>query len=116
MVNMDFEMEFPQSVIIEPFAEKDVDGNVTYGTPVTSDACVDYLIKNIKDFRGNELITSAWIALPPTASIAYNSRVTLPDGSKPYIGSIGEAYDYESKTVIYKEVYVGRVKPGEGIL
>jgi hypothetical protein len=109
-------MDFPETVTIAPFVSSDVYGNITHGEGVTVPACIDYLIKNIKDFRGNEFITSAWVALPPATTIGYRDKLTLPDGSSPYIGSIGRAYDYESKTVVYIEVYTGRVKPGEGIL
>jgi hypothetical protein len=113
---MSFEMEFSRSVTIAPYISTNVYGAVTYGTPVTVEACVDYLIKNIKDFRGNEFITSSWIALPPNTSLNYHDKITLPDGSSQYIGSIGEGYDEEAREVVYIEVYTGRVKPGEGIL
>jgi hypothetical protein len=115
-MELTFEMEFTRSVTIAPYVSTDVHGKNTYGTPVTVPACIDYLMKNIKDFRGNEVITSSWIALPPNTSISLKDQITLPDGSTPYIGSIGEAYDEEAREVVYKEVYVGRVKPGEGIL
>jgi hypothetical protein len=109
-------MEYTRSVTIEPCTGEDVYGKRTYGTAVTVPACIECLIKNIKDFRGNEFITSGWLALPPSTAIAYNSRVTMPDGSHPYIGSIGDAFDEEAGEVLYKEIYVGRVSPGEGSL
>jgi hypothetical protein len=111
-----FKQSFSRSVTIAPWVSTDVYGKDTYGTPVRSEANIDYIIKDIKDFRGNEFITSAWIALPPTTRIFWKDKVTLPDGSSPYIGSIGEGYDEESKQLSYREIYVGRVKPGEGIL
>jgi hypothetical protein len=109
-------MNYTRSVTIAPCNSEDVYGKRTYGTGVVTPACIDYVQRNIKDFRGNEFITSGWIALPPSTTLAYNSKITMPDGSNPYIGSIGDAYDEEAGVVLYKEVYVGRVRPGEGTL
>ena len=109
-------MRYTRSVQIAQCTSEDVYGNRIYGTAVTVPAVIDYLIKNIKDFRGNEFITSGWLALPPSTTVSYNSKITLPDGSSPYIGSIGDAYDEEAGAVLYLEVYVGRVSPGEGSL
>jgi hypothetical protein len=109
-------MVYTRSVSIAACTAEDVYGNRTYGTAATVPACIDYVIRNIKDFRGNEFITSGWIALPPTTTVAYNSKITMPDGETPYIGSIAEAYDEEAGEVLYKEIYVGRVRPGEGSL
>lgn len=109
-------MEYTRSVQIAQCTSEDIYGNRTYGTAVTVPACIDYIIRNIKDFRGNEFITSGWLALPPSTTIAYNSQVTMPDGSHPYIGSIGDAFDEEAGEVLYLEVYIGRVAPGEGSL
>lgn len=109
-------MNYTRSVTIAPCTAEDVYGTRTYGTAVTVPAVIDYLIKNIKDFRGNEFITSGWLALPPTTAVTYSSKITMPDGSTPYIGSIGDAFDEEAGEVLYKEVYVGRVSPGEGSL
>jgi len=109
-------MTYTRSVTIAPCTSEDVYGKRSYGTAVTVPACIDYLIKNIKDFRGNEFITSGWLALPPGTAINYSSKITMPDGSNPYIGSIGDAFDEEAGEVLYLEVYVGRVSPGEGSL
>jgi hypothetical protein len=111
-----FEMEFSRSVTIAPYISTDVYGKETYGTPRTVEACVDYIIKNIKDFRGNEFITSSWIALPHDTSLSWRDKITLPNGATEYIGRIGEGFDEEAKETVYIEVYTGRVKPGEGIL
>ena len=111
-----FELYYTRSVVIEPCASEDVNGNRTYGTPVTVPAIIDYTTKNIKDFRGNEYISSAWVCVPPDTVIAYNSRVTLPNGMQPYVGSITEAFDEEAGEVLYLEIYTGRVAPGEGML
>lgn len=111
-----FELEYPRSVSIEPFVSENVYGARTFGTPVVSPACVEYTVKNVKDFRGNEYIADAWIALPPGTDIDYDYRVTLPNSSTPYIGSISYVYDEEAQEVEYVEVYVGRVAPGEGSL
>lgn len=111
-----FEMDFTRSVQIAPFVSKNAYGKATYGAPVTYPACLDYTVKNIVDFRGNTFITSSWIALPPDTPVYYEDQVTLPNGAKPYIGTISDAYDEEARKVLYKVVYVGRPEPGEGTL
>jgi hypothetical protein len=111
-----FEMVYTRSVTIAPCISTDLHGKNTYGTAVTVPACVDYTVKNIRDFDGNTFITSAWIALPPTTTINYKSKVTLPNSDTSYVGSISEAYDEEAGEVLYLEVYLGRVAPGEGAL
>jgi len=108
-------MKFVQSVTIEPLVSKDAYHNSTYGTSVSVKANIDYIIKNMIDSRGNEIITSAWVALPAGTAITYDSRITLPDGSKPYVGSICPAMNYRTKKVEYIEVYLGRLKPGESV-
>lgn len=111
-----FELEFTRSVTIQQSTGVDRYGKRTYGDPEEVPACISYLIKNIKDFRGNTFITSAWIALPCGTPIDMHTKITLPDGTSPYIGSFGDAYDEEARQDVYLEVYVGRVAPGEGSL
>jgi len=109
-------MDFPDTVQISKFSSEDVYGKRTYQTATTSKANVRSFIKNLKDFRGNELLSSAWVALPRGSSIAYNDKITLADGSTPYIGSIAERKSPVSHRIEYIEVYVGRAAPGEGSL
>jgi len=108
-------LKFVQSVSIAPFVSKDAYHKVTYGTAVTVKANVDYIIKNMIDSRGNEIVTSAWIALPAGTSLTYDSKITLPDGSTPYIGSIAPAVNFRTGNTEYIEVYVSRLKPGESV-
>jgi hypothetical protein len=64
-----FDMIFTRSVTLEPFLSEDVYGKYVFGEAETVEAIVDYMVKNLKDFRGNEYMTSAWVALPPGTSI-----------------------------------------------
>jgi hypothetical protein len=105
---MDCEIEFTRSVTLTPCISKDSFGKVTYGTPFTVPACISYTIKNIIDMRGNTFITSAKIDIPYDTHIVSEDKITLPNGSTPYIGSISEAYDEEARKVLYKIVYVGK--------
>lgn len=111
-----FEMEFSRSVTIQQCLGEDRFGKRVYGDQSTIPACISYLIKDIKDFRGNTFITSSWIALPTGTPLDFKTKITLPDGSSPYIGSVGDVFDEEAMEPIYLEVYVGRVAPGEGSL
>lgn len=109
-------MKFNQSVTVTPYVSEDVYGKRTYGTPVTLSCLIDYTIKNIKDFDGNNFLTAAWIAFPTGTVIHYTDKITLPDGTHPYIGSISEIKNHRDGTTHYLEVYTGRVAPGQGML
>lgn len=111
-----FPMVYTRSVTIEPFISEDVYGARTYGEAVTVPAILSYLAKDIKDFRGNTFITDAWIAVPPDTVVNERSRITLPDGTAPFIGSISRVYDEEAQDYLYTEIYIGKVMPGEGSL
>jgi hypothetical protein len=105
-------MKYPQTVTLERYVSKDAYHNVTYGTPETIPAFIDYTIKKVIDFTGTEIVTSAWISFPPGTIIDYKDRVTLPDGSKPVIGSIAPICNYRTRTTQYIEVYVSKGRPG----
>jgi hypothetical protein len=109
-------MFFTDSVVLEKFVSQDIYSKVTYASPQTIPADIDYIQKNIKDFRGNTILTSAWIALPPETNIGLADRITLPDHTTPFIGSISPIKDYRRGIVHYIEVYVSRQRPGEGSL
>lgn len=111
-----FPMRFTRTVNISLCTGEDRYGARTYGTPITVPAIISNLEKNIKDFRGNVFITAAWVAIPPGYDVTYNSIVELPDGTKPYVGSVAKVYDEEAEEFLYTEVYVGKVAPGEGSL
>ena len=102
-------MIFTQSIILEKRISQDVYGSGTYGDPSTVPAAIDYVIKNIKDFKGNTILTSAWIAVPPGTNIDLSDRLTMPDGTNPYIGSVAPTFNYRTGDVHYIEVFVGRV-------
>lgn len=106
-------MKFVQTVQIEPFVSKDAHHNVTYGTAATVSANVDYITKKITAQNGNEIVSTAWVALPPETVITGNERITLPNGTKQFIGSFGPATNYRKGETHYLEVYVSKVKPGE---
>lgn len=105
-------MRFPQSITLEKFVSRDAYHNITYGAPSTVHAAIEYIIKKIIDATGTEIVTSAWIALPPNTSISYNDKITLPDNSTPVIGSIAPVFNYRTKQNHYIEVYVSKARQG----
>ncbi len=111
-------MKFPDEVGYEPCTSIDEYGAGGYGTKVTLKCSVEYIEKNIKDYNDNEFLTSAWIAFHPSvgSGIKRYDRITLPDGTQPYIGSIIQRKNKRLKKISYIEVYVGRVALGEGVL
>ncbi len=108
-------MKFNTSISVAPYVSEDVYGKRIYGTPVILPCNIDYTIKNIKDFRGNAFITASWLAFPPGTTIDYKDKITLPDGTHPYIGSISKIQNQRNGTIHYLEVYTGRVAPGQGV-
>lgn len=111
-----FEMNYTRSVTIAPYTGEDRYGARTYGDAVVVPAILTSMIKDIKDFRGNTFLSDAWIAVPPDTTVGERDRITLPDGSAPYIGSISKIYDEEAEEYLYTEIYIGKVAPGEGSL
>jgi hypothetical protein len=109
-------MNWTRTVTITPYIGEDRYGARIYGEAATVPCILAWLVKNIKDFRGNTFISDAWIAIPPEYTIAERDQVTLPDGSTPFIGSISKIFDEEAEDYLYTEVYVGKVAPGEGSL
>lgn len=109
-----FKMHYTRSVTITPCTGEDRHGARTYGEAETVPAIISYMEKDIRDFRGNVFISSAWVAVPPDTVVTIKDLVGLPDGSAPYIGSIANIFDEEAEAYLYKEIYVGRVAPGEG--
>jgi hypothetical protein len=111
-----FELNFTRSVIIAPYTGEDKYGERTYGTAVVVPAILVWLVKDIKDFRGNTFIADAWVAIPPEYNVSERDKITLPNGASPYIGSISKVFDEEAEEYLYTEIYVGKVAPGEGSL
>lgn len=72
-------MDFPFSCTIEPPGLENVYHSMNYGTPVTVEC-------NYKDMMEtdlkNQVIESAWLALPPGTAINRKSRVTLESGKQ----------------------------------
>jgi hypothetical protein len=111
-----FELNFTRSVTIAPYTGEDRYGERTFGTARIVPAILVWMVKDIKDFRGNTFIADAWVAIPPEYTVGERDKVTLPNGSSPYIGSISKVYDEEAEEYLYTEIYVGKVAPGEGSL
>ena len=111
-------MKFPDEVGYEPCTSIDEYGTCAFGEKVTLKCSIEYVEKNIKDLNDNEFMTSAWIAFHPTVGsvIKRYDRITLPDNSQQYIGSIAQRKNKRLKKITYIEVYVGRVAPGEGVM
>jgi hypothetical protein len=105
-------MKYPQAIGLQKYSAIDAYHNITYGTSQNIPAFIDYTIKKVMDFTGAEIVTSAWIALPPNTSIDYRDKITLPDGSTPIIGSIAPICNYRTRQTQYIEVYVSKGRPG----
>lgn len=111
-----FEMNWTRTVTIAPYVGEDRFGARTYGEAIAVPCILTWLVKDIKDFRGNTFISDAWIAIPPEYTVGERDKITLPDGSSPFIGSISKIFDEEAEDYLYTEIYIGKVAPGEGSL
>jgi hypothetical protein len=109
-------MNYTRTVTIENYIGEDRYGLRTYGPATVVPATLTSMVKDIKDFRGNTFLSDAWIAVPPDTVVRERDKITLPDGSAPYIGSISKIYDEEAEEYLYTEIYIGKVAPGEGSL
>ncbi|HEX2955692.1 MAG TPA: hypothetical protein VHO70_02605 [Chitinispirillaceae bacterium] len=110
------DLNFTRSVTIAPYVGEDRFGKRTYGPAVVVPAIITWLVKDIKDFRGNTFIADAWVAIPPEYAVGERDKITLPNGASPFIGSISQIFDEEAEEYLYTEIYIGKVAPGEGSL
>src|SRR5665647_1421872 len=107
------EMKFSKSITLAPYVSKDAFHKNTYGTAVTVDANIFPIIKIYTDKSGSEVVSSAKLMLPKNTVIGYDDKITLPDNSTPYIGSIASESNQRTGECHYIEVYLSRLKPGE---
>jgi len=105
-------MDFPFSCTIEPVSSND-GFDITFGTPVISE-CYYKEVADIDD-EGSNSITSAWVGLPPNASISPNSRITLQDGTQPPIKKITKVRRLSDNEIEYIRVILGVLSERGGV-
>ena len=91
-----------QYVIVTPFVSR-VDGDATYGTPVTHACRIDYTIKRALNATGTEVTSTATVFI--AALIGKEDKITFPDGTIKT--PIGVNYGYDRAGVFgHSEVMV----------
>ena len=102
----DFLDLMPSTITVEPFTSRDSYGAAVYGTAVSYRAHVFYKNHFVRGTDG-ELIAARGIIWIATANvISVNDRITLPDGTKPDLLSVGAAQN-ESGETLYQRVDIG---------
>lgn len=94
-------MDFPFTCTIHPYISTDRDHNRTYGDPVSSSCYFQQTTEIFQGAAGSELISFAWLALPPETTLHKHDKITLPDGSEPYIRSFYPNYRLSDNEIEY---------------
>ena len=79
-----------QSVIVAPFVSR-VDGDATYGTPVTHACRIDYTIRRTYNATGTEVTSTATLFI--AALIGKEDKITFPDGTIKAVIGVNYGYD-----------------------
>lgn len=96
-------------ITVEPFADEDINGDRTYGPPVTYPAFVSQRIKIVKNTQGEEAVSNVSIMLDGAVILDRKGRdkITIDPGtayaSSPMILSMEDAKDGDG-TRIYWEI------------
>jgi hypothetical protein len=81
-----------QTMTVEHVTGRDGYGKPSYGTPATYRARVVGKVKMVRTADGSERVSNATVYVAATDVLA-TDRVTLPDGSRPLILSVGSFPD-----------------------
>ena len=82
-----------QLVTVAPHTGNDAKGRPVYGTAVQYAARVQAKPKIVLNRDGQNILSSARVYIDPSAVIAIDSQITLPDGSQPIILQLFPSYD-----------------------
>jgi hypothetical protein len=96
-------MEFPHKCTIAQKTSGDAWHNYTFGRATSTDCYYE----EVKEIKGNEVVVSAYVALPPNTQIYSTSQITLPDGEKPKITVIKPIERISDHAVEYIRVLLG---------
>jgi len=90
-------------IVIEKFSASDGYGDSSFGTPTSYKARIVRKPRMVRSSTGEDVVSMATIYLADESGVTVKDRVTMPDGSKPLILSIGGFPDRNGKLceVIY---------------
>ena len=84
------------TVSVAPFASDDKYGAPTYGTAVDYDAAIEQKVRQVRDFNGQERVSTTRVFLNTVTAISPKDKLTLPSGFTPQtppIISVGRVSD-----------------------
>ena len=106
MAERDFIKWFNTSVSVESAIGVNSYGEVLYGASVVYPALVTYGFKVVRDKDGREVVSSARVYFDGTVPVSANSRLTMPDGTRPTVIAVNSVPD-ETGAVHHKVVVLG---------
>ncbi len=96
---------FPHRVSIEDLQGYGARGTPTYALPVVVDCYLNHKLQNVLGPDGNEVVSDSYLLVDGTVSVQPYARVTLPDGNKRPVKSVGSGNLPSGPTAI-KVVYL----------
>lgn len=100
-------MFYPSKVTLEKYVSMNAHHQATYGTPQTPSCQYQELIQKVQDTNGEDVTATAWLLFPPSVSISYDDRITLPDGAHQKIVTVNRIKNHMGKDVNV-EVYLSK--------
>ena len=82
-----------QLVTVAPHTGNDAKGRPVYGTAVQYAARVQAKPRIVLTRDGHDILSSARVYIVPSAVVAIDSQLTLPDGSQPIVLQVYPQYD-----------------------
>lgn len=77
-----------QSITIYPHTGFNSNGQSTYGSGSTVSGLMVQRVMNTRDSMGNDAISTTQILIDGSVAVTNKDKITLPDGTQPYIISV----------------------------
>lgn len=94
-----------QSITLYPASGFNSNGQSTYSTSSTIPCLIQQQVMNTRDMMGNDAISTTQILIDGGVTITNKDKITLPDGTQPYIISIREMPCMSLGTSFAKIIY-----------
>ena len=101
-------MGFPSVITLKPWISTDSRHKHTYGVPASLVCKYSQKEQIIKDQKGTDLLTIAWLQFPLGTSISVDDQIILPDNTTAPIVLVNQVHYPHTGLEMCVEVYLGK--------